>query len=183
MGTDCVAPGSTGLGPWEQARVDPRQARRLLDVWDRPPGSRDDGSIDGGVLEDWIKVARSLAKAAKREAIADSRIGKMLSAAGEVGADGHWPAEAVRDAIDLFRSKPMIEGFWIGKSDRRGVTRRMPGDGGNLERQEAAKYRNWAKAIAYAHPHTAKALNMLAESYDEQARRHDDDAERREWAS
>jgi ribose/xylose/arabinose/galactoside ABC-type transport system permease subunit len=31
-------------------------------------------------------------------------------------------ALAVREVIDLFRSKPMIEGFQIGKSNRRGVT-------------------------------------------------------------
>jgi len=33
----------------------------------------------------------------------------------------------------------MVEGFWIGKSNRRGVTPRMPRDGGKLERNEAAQ--------------------------------------------
>ncbi|MHA6894542.1 helix-turn-helix domain-containing protein [Ralstonia pseudosolanacearum] len=156
------------------------QAYRLLELWNRLPGTRDDGTIDGEILEDWIKQARSLAKAAGREDAADDRIGKMLSAS-PVGTDGNWPAEAVRDAIDLFRSKPMIEGFWVGKSNRRGVTTRMPRDGGNLERQEAAKYRNWAKAIAYEHPHTSKALDILADRYEDQARRRDEDAERLDW--
>jgi hypothetical protein len=41
----------------------------------------------------------------------------MLSAS-PTGADGNWPAEAVREVIDLFRNKPMIEGFWVGKSNR-----------------------------------------------------------------
>lgn len=164
----------------EHARAVADRAYHLLELWNRLPGTRDDGTIDGVVLETWIKVARSLAKAAGRETTADSRIGHMLSAS-PVGADGNWPTEAVRDALDLFRSKPMIEGFWIGKSNRRGVTSRMPRDGGNLERQEAAKYRNWAKAIAYEHPHTAKALDTLADSYEDQARRHDEDAERLDW--
>lgn len=164
----------------EQARAVADQAYRLLELWNRLPGTQDEGTIDGEVLESWIKEARSLAKAAGREEIADIRIGHMLSAS-PVGADGNWPAEAVRDALDLFRSKPMIEGFCIGKSNRRGVTRRMPRDGGNLERQEAAKYRNWAKAIAYEHPHTAKALDTLADSYEDEARRHDEDAERLDW--
>jgi hypothetical protein len=122
------------------------------------------------------------AKAAGREDIADSRIGNMLSAS-PMGSDGNWPAEPVREAIDLFRSKPMIEGLQIGKSNRRGVTTRMPRDGDELERQEAAKYRTWAKAIAYDHPHTAKALDTLAERYDWEARRHDEDAERLDWES
>lgn len=166
----------------EHARSVASQAFSLLELWDRIPGTRDDGTIDGAALEAWIKEARALAKAVGREDIADSRIGNMLSAS-PMGADGNWPAEAVREAIDLFRSKPMIEGFRVGKRNRRGVTVRMPRDGGELERQEAAKYRAWAKAIAYDHPHTAKALDALAETYDAEARREDEDAERRDWES
>jgi hypothetical protein len=165
----------------EQARAVADQAYRLLELWNRLPGTRDDGTIDGAALETWIKEARTLAKAAGRQDIADDRIGNMLSASNLHGADGNWPAEAVREVLDLFRSKPMIEGFWIGRSNRRGTTTRMPRDGGNLERQEAAKYRNWAKAFAYEHPHTAKALDTLADSYEAEARRHDEGAERLDW--
>lgn len=164
----------------EHARAVANQSYRLLKLWNRIPGTRDDGTIDGEVLEAWIKKARSLAKAAGREDIADRWIGNILSAS-PIGADGNWPAEGVRDVLDLFRSKSMIEGFQIGKSNRRGVTTRMPRDGGDLERQEAAKYRNGAKAIAYEHPHTAKALTNLADSYEDEARRHDEDAERMDW--
>lgn len=166
----------------EHARSVASQAYRLLELWNRLPGTRDDGTIDGEALEAWIKEARSLARAAGRANIADSRIGNMLSASPD-GVDGNWPAEAVRDVIDLFRSKPMIEGFCVGKSNRRGITTRMPRDGGNLERQEAAQYRVWAKAIAFEHPHTAKALDTLAESYEDEARHHDEYAERIDWES
>jgi hypothetical protein len=164
----------------EHARAVANQAYRLLELWDVLPGTRDNGTIDGEALEAWIKDARSRAKAVGRKGIADSRIGDMLSAS-PIGADGNWPCEEVRDVIDLFRSKPMIDGFRIGKSNRRGVTSRMPGDGGKLERQEAAKYRQWAKAIAYGHPQTAKALDSLADSYEDEAQRHDEDAERLDW--
>jgi len=61
------------------------------------------------------------------------------------------------------------------------MTSRSPRDGGDLERNEAAKYRKWAQAISYEHPHTAKALDTLADSYEHQARRHDEDAERLDW--
>lgn len=158
------------------------QAYRLLELWDRLPGSREDGTIDGQVLETWIKEARLLAKRVGREDVADRRIGTMLSAS-PIGADDAWPAEAVRDVIDLFRSKPMIEGFQDGKFNRHGVTSRMPRDGGNLERNEAIKYRSWAAAIGYEHPHTAKALDALADGYEHEARRHDEDAERLDWES
>lgn len=164
----------------EQARAVATQAYRLLELWNRIPGAQDDGTIDGAVLEAWIKEARILAKAAGREDIADSRIGHMLSAS-PMGTDGAWPAEPVRDVLDLFRSKPMIEGFAVGKANRRGVTTRAPRDGGALERDEASKYRAWAKAVSYEHPHTAKALDHLADRYEWEARRHDEDAERLDW--
>jgi hypothetical protein len=46
----------------------------------------------------------------------------------------------------------MIGGFEAAKSNRRGVTTRMPRDGGALERDEAAKDRARAKAVRYEHP-------------------------------
>jgi hypothetical protein len=49
------------------------------------------------------------------------------------GADGNWPAEPVREALDLFSEQPMLEGLRVGKANRRGIKSRMPGDGGNLE--------------------------------------------------
>jgi len=164
----------------QRAEAVARQAYKLFDLWNRIPGTRDDNSIDSEALEAWIKEARSLAHVAGRLEIADSKIGKMLSAS-PIGVDGNWPAEAVRDAIDLFRSRAMIEGFWVGKRNRRGVTSRGPRDGGDLERQEAAKHREWAKAISIPHPHTAKALDMLADSYEHEAKRHDEGAERLDW--
>lgn len=165
----------------EQARLVADQAYRLFELWNHIPGRRDDDTIDGGVLERWIKEARSLAKAVGREDVADSKIGQMLSASPD-GTDGNWPAEPVREALDLFRSKPMLEGFRIGKANRRGITTRLPGDGGNLERYEANKYRSWAKAIEFEHPYTAKALSELADSYERQAKWEDEDAERLDWS-
>jgi transcriptional regulator with XRE-family HTH domain len=164
----------------EQAHAVAEQADRLLDAWDRLPGTRDDGTIDGEALKAWITEARALAKMAGREVRGDRQIGKMLSAS-PMGVDGAWPAESVRGVIDLFRSKPMIDGFRSGKYNRRGMTSRFPRDGGELERREAAKYRAWAKRIAVEHPHTAKILHELADRYELEASRHDEDAERVDW--
>lgn len=164
----------------ELARTIARQAYKLLDIWNRVPGTRDDGTIDSAILEAWIKQARTLSKEAGRLDIADSKIGHVLSAS-PLGGDGIWPAEAVRDALDLFRNKAMLDGFWVGKRNRRGVTSRGPRDGGDLERQEATKYRKWAESISIEHPYTAKALNTLADSYEVEAKRHDESAERLDW--
>ncbi len=164
----------------ERARAIASQAWRLLDMWNRIPGTGDDGSIDAKLLEDWVKQARQLAKAAGRQDVADSRIGNMLSSS-PIGSDGNWPAEPVRHVIDLFRSKAMISGFLVGKLNRRGVTSRGPRDGGRLERQEARSYRQWANEIAFEHPDTASALNSLADSYERDASHHDERSERLDW--
>ena len=166
----------------EKARALAEQAFRLFEAWSHIPGRRDNDTVDGEILERWIKEARILSKAAGREGVADDRIGRMLSASPE-GSDGNWPAEPVREALDLFRSKPMLEGFYVGKINRRGVTGRLPGAGGGLEKAEATKYRGWAKAVAFEHPHTAKALTILAEHYEMWAKREDEDAERGDWSS
>lgn len=165
---------------FEEARAIANQAYRVLRLWDHIPGTREDGTIDGAVLEKWIKDARKFAKAVGREEVADSRIGNMLSASPN-GTDNNWPAEAVREALDMFRSHAMTEGFLVGKRNRRGVTSRQPRDGGKLEREEAAKYRYWANAIMYGYPYVAQALNSLANIYDDEARDHDQSAARLDW--
>jgi hypothetical protein len=178
-------PGSGVVDPEpadpDQERLVVDQGLQLFDVWNRIPGTRDDGTIDGTVLEAWITEARALAKAAGREGVAGSRIGNVLSTS-PMGADGHWPAEAVRGAIERFHaSEGLVIGFEIGKHNQRGVTTRMPHDGGALERREADKYRAWAKAIEDDSPHTAKVLTGLARSYDREAAEHDESARRRDW--
>lgn len=165
----------------EHMRAFANQAYRLLEIWDLLPGTGEDGSIDAEKLEEWIRSARAEATSVGRLDRADYRIGVMLSAS-PLGADGVWPAEAVRHVLDAFRNKSMLEGFEIGKRNRRGVTSRLPSDGGALERQEAAEYRRYARALGVDHPYTAQALTKLAESYDWDAERHDQDAERRDWA-
>ncbi|WP_372095083.1 multiprotein-bridging factor 1 family protein [Tistrella mobilis] len=165
----------------EKARRLAEQAYRLLDLWSDIPGGRSDGTIDGTILEAWIREARDLAKAVGREEIADTMIGQMLSAAPS-GADGYWPAEAVRDVLDRFRSTRMSEGFYVGKRNRRGITTRMPDDGGSLERKEAAQYHEWAQGVELEHPFTARVLRMIADGYDREAIWMDEHAERSDWS-
>jgi transcriptional regulator with XRE-family HTH domain len=164
----------------EHARNIAHQAYSLLDHWDVVPGQRDDGTIDGSALQAWIQEARTRAQEIGRGEVADSRIGTILSAS-PMGADGAWPAEPVREALDRFQNDAIKSGFMVGKSNRRGVTTRMPRSGGQLERDEAARYRGWAAVIEFEHPYVAGILNEIAEQYDRDARRHDEDSERLDW--
>ncbi|MFN4281587.1 MAG: helix-turn-helix domain-containing protein [Alphaproteobacteria bacterium] len=164
----------------EHAQAVASQAFNLLRLWDRVPGTQADGRIDGALLENWVKEARKLAIAVGRADIADQKIGEALSASPP-DEDGAWPAVAVRELIEITRSKHLETGFAIGSHNRRGVTTRSPGDGGILERDEAARYRAYAKATALEWPRTSAVLERIARDYDEDARWHDEDAERSEW--
>lgn len=164
----------------EHARNIANQAYRLLRLWDVIPGTEADGSIDGAKLEAWIKEARKLAHANGRGLIADQKIGELLSAS-KIDADGIWPAVPIREVIDAIRSRDLETGVTIGKFNRRGVTSRAYGAGGDQERALAKQYRDWSEATAFDWPRTSGILENLAKDYDRQAKSHDDDAERMDW--
>lgn len=165
----------------ERAKAMATQAYRLLRLWDRIPGADDDdGHIDPARLEDWIRAARAGAHKRGRGAIADIQIGTMLSASPK-GADGVWPAEPVRAVMELFRSDGIEAGFRTGRYNRRGVTTRMPHDGGRLEHQEAAQFQRWADALTFDAPRTSRALQELAETYRHEARAMDERVVHQDW--
>lgn len=143
------------------------------------PGQQRDGSIDAEALKEWIKQSRQLCQGRTRGDIADEVIGQILSSA-PVGQDGVWPCEPVRDVLDEIRSKYMGRGFIIGKMNLRGVTTRNPFEGGSQERDLARTFRQYAEQLADRRPFTAQQLRSLASSYEEQARREDNESDWRD---
>lgn len=164
----------------EQARAVASQAFHLLEQWSVIPGTRDDGTIDGEALEAWVKEARRMCAEAELADIGDSRIGQALSAAPRAAGEA-WPPEPVRDVIELCRSKDLEDGFIIGLSNRRGVTVRLPTDGGEQERELAELYRADALASALTWPRSRAVLERIAEGYDAHAKWEDEHAEQRDW--
>ncbi|MBR8396624.1 helix-turn-helix transcriptional regulator [Burkholderia cenocepacia] len=155
-------------------------AFNVLDAWSCVPGATAGGEIDGPILEGWVKQARKLLSEAGRSTSGDRKIGEILSAAKRRTGEP-WPPEAVRDVIEVVRSRELERGFEIGLYNRRGVTTRMPRDGGALERALAGQYRADAKALRFDWPRTAACLERIAESYEEDASREDIRVEQREW--
>ncbi|WP_125471561.1 MULTISPECIES: hypothetical protein [unclassified Sphingomonas] len=138
------------------------------------PGADAHGSIDVDAMTAWIDAARELAREAARGAITDEVIGNLL-ASSPVGADGHWPHEAVRQALAHVGTKDIADGFIVGKMNKRGVVWRGPG--GEQERALAAEFQRAAEAMRAATPFAAQALDRLASSYEHEARRWDGDEE------
>jgi hypothetical protein len=164
----------------KQAGAIASQAFRVLEEWERVPGSDDNGAIDGVALEAWVKEARRLCAEAGRAEVGDSRIGRILSAVPRKAGES-WPPEPVRDVIEVCRSRDLERGFQIGLHNRRGVTVRLPTDGGEQERELAAQYRADALACAFVWQRTQAMLERIAESYEHDATREDQGAERRDW--
>ncbi|WP_245449731.1 XRE family transcriptional regulator [Rhizobium leguminosarum] len=164
----------------ERAKILAHKAFDLLRLWEVVPGSTDDGTIDQTALEGWVREARRLARSVGREDIADQKIGEILACSG-VGKDGVWPAEAVREVIESVRSGHVDTGLMIGRRNLRGVTTRSPGDGGVQEHQLVATFHQWSRATALEWPRTSAILQNIAKSYEQDARWHDDDAERLDW--
>jgi hypothetical protein len=165
---------------FETARAIATQAFRVLDEWKRIPGSDDTGVIDGAALEAWVKEARRLSAEVGLAEVGDSRIGRILSAAPRI-PDEAWPPEPVRDIIEMCRSRDLEEGFQIGLYNRRGVTVRLPTDGGQQERELATQYRADALACAFTWQRTQAVLERIAEGYQRDAVREDQGAEQRDW--
>ncbi len=171
------AEGETVRNSTSQQQAAARVAFDVLRHWSGIPGLSDDGSIDGDQLADWVRQARSELAASGRESVGDEMVGEVLSHS-PLGSDGAWPAEAVRDVIEMAGNVRLETGLIIGKSNQRGVTSRGVFDGGDQERALAANFQTMATTVRSRWPRTARVLNRLAESYERDARWHDADAER-----
>jgi hypothetical protein len=165
---------------FEGARAIATQAFRVLEEWKRVPGSDDTGVIDGAALEAWVKEVRRLCAEAGRTEIGDHRIGQILSAVPRSAGEA-WPPEPVREIIETCRSRDLERGFEIGLYNRRGVTVRLPTDGGEQERILAAQYRADALACAFTWQRTQTVLERIAERYERDAASEDQGAEQMDW--
>ena len=141
-------------------------AYSLLTSASRIPGTRADGSIDLKQLKAWMEQARSLAREYGRAEIGDEMIGQLLSHCLP-GDDGIWPCEPVREAINDLGSQNIATGMLVGIRNARGATWR--GEGGAQERGLAEQYRSWSREVAFEHPFTARMLEQIGASYEQDA--------------
>lgn len=148
----------------------------VLRGWHGFPGRHDDCTLNTVAMRDWVVRARLLLSDLDRTDIGDELIGESL-AQSPSGDDGVWPPEPVRDLVETIGSRELENGLIIGRLNRRGVTTRPVYAGGQLERDEAERYRGWSSAMQGAAPRTARALRSIAESYERDAQREDRRAE------
>jgi hypothetical protein len=168
--------------PKDASKEDQRRALnvyRLLESWRMPPGLKDDGTIDEGVLREWVRVARTGCAAKNRQDFGDQIIGQMLSGAPAEG-DGTWPCKPVREVIEEAGSSELESGISMGLFNARGTWSKGHFEGGDQEDAIAARFESDAQAAAADYPRTAQMLRQMAADYRRQGFRGDQDADRRQ---
>lgn len=151
-------------------------AYRMLNAWDSPPGLVD-GSMDAKVLRSWLDRAMELLAERDRTEVGLQQFGQVLGHTPP-DPDGTWPGVVVRDLLEDVQLEHIETGLYLHVVNSRGITSRGLEDGGGQEFQLSADYRAKAEALADTAPRTAALFRRVAASYDSDARRNEDHAER-----
>ncbi|GAW86883.1 hypothetical protein bplSymb_SCF04401P006 [Bathymodiolus platifrons methanotrophic gill symbiont] len=147
----------------------------LLDTLSILPGVVGE-DINKDILNSWVDEARAIFEESGLVDIGDSKIGTYL-AGSQVGNDGIWPHESVRDVLERIKNKQIEDGIICGKINARGVTYRGQYAGGLQEKELACRYKEDAEKIDCIFPNTAGVLRSIAEKYEKQAVIHDQSVE------
>jgi hypothetical protein len=164
--------------PTEQERAAAENAFRLLHSWSTCPGVDDKGEVTLDGLRHWVSTARALLAERNRVEIGDEQIGQALASA-PADPDGSWPCEAVRYLLEELQNDRIDRGLEIRVFNNRGVTSRSLDEGGQKEWKLGEGYRSRAEQFVTRWPRSATIFRRLAETYEADARREDDEAERR----
>ena len=140
------------------------------------PGRDSDGLIDPEVFSEWICSVRKLAHEQDRSVDTDVTIGTWLSDWPHKNNLDSWPAPVIADLLDQDDCEDIRRGFITGVRNSRGVSSRMPYDGGNQEREIANKFRTFGAAWEGQKPNLAVMIENLAKSFEHDSRRFDDNA-------
>ena len=144
------------------ASIKSRNARLVLKKRRFLPGASEHEPVSAEQVFAWIRQARELCEARGKRKEGDYWIGRLLSAAG-TGADGIWPCEAARDALELISNDEVNTGFQSGIYGSGGF--RISGVRGTEEKRQAAKHASWSEALQYSHPRVSSLLDQVAKEY------------------
>ena len=177
----CLSKRAEGTEDWtELGFVDREQYEgvasnfyKLLHRVRRIPGADVQGKIDSSALKDWLHQVRRLCERYDCADMGDLKIGKFLAQA-LANDDGVWPCRSVCEALEWMALEKVGHGFEIGARNSRGVHRRE--EGGNQERELAARYRGWARELVHEFPYVGSVLERIATSYEDDAKLRDDQA-------
>ncbi len=163
--------------PTAEERARGEAAYTLLNGMVQIPGQRENNEIDEETLVQWVYAVRKRAAESDRAIITDQQIGQILAHSPEDPEDKGWPHRAVRNVIEKFAADHIDRGFMIGRFNMRGVYSKAMYEGGDQERALASQYRGWADISRSRWPRMAQVLETMANDWEKQAQREDEQAE------
>ena len=141
-------------------------AYRLLNEWQTPPGTLDDGGYDGSALTKWLEAVKKKCSETGHLEVAMIHVGHVLVYAPP-DPDGLWICRFAAAALNSKDAGDMRDGFRTELFNSRGV---HGFSAGAEEMTLAEQYRTKADAVEAAGFHRlASALKELASSYERDA--------------
>ena len=167
-------------------RAEPNESRKRLALnafhvlrsWPEAqfvPDLDEHGCVDNERLTNWVHDSHTRLAAIDRANIGDEMIGTALAASPN-DPDGTWPGLAVRDLIERLGSDSIDAGVFVAVRKQRGATSRSLTAGGDQERALARHYHEQRQRFRQW-PRTASIFAALAQSYEREADREDEEAE------
>lgn len=142
-------------------------AYRLLKDWRIPPGTQEDGSFDGAVLNEWLREVGAKCEESGHYKIAMQQVGSVLFYA-PADPDGLWLHRSAAEVLNAKDAEDLRLGFHTEIINSRGVHFVDPE--AKPERELAKSWREKADRVELAgYPRLAAALRYVADSYDREA--------------
>ena len=148
-------------------------ARLAFDLlWDlrRTPCVDQACTIDEDNLKKYIQELRELGEKAHKMGPIDTTIGELLANYPEIE---EYPPKAICEIIEDLNNPNVNSGFRTRTFNKRGVTVRPAGEGGNLEKMESMKYKRYADKVRFSYPVIAGIFDNLSAEYQEMSIKED----------
>ncbi|WP_177193948.1 hypothetical protein [Roseovarius lutimaris] len=151
-------------------------AYHSLEGWKKVPGCDEEGVVCPDEFTAWADSALRLAADADRKEVAEIHFGALLARMARRRSWDDWLPNVILEYLDRSDCAGLRERFCMGVRNARGVTTRGPYDGGEQERRLAERYRDLAARYGNSHPRLSESLISIAEGYEWDARREDEQA-------
>lgn len=170
-----MAPESDGYAR-EQKGILNHVAYHAFEGWTTVPGMRDDGTLESEAFLQWATDAFQQAASEDLQEGAEREFGKLLARLARYRPWNDWlPAEVLK-YLDRPENGGLRSKLELGVQNARGITRRLPFEGGTQEQRLAEKYRSTAAQYEQTYPRVAILLKSIASHFEWDGRRHEDAA-------
>ncbi|MBI2285159.1 MAG: hypothetical protein HYU71_15715 [Bacteroidetes bacterium] len=160
---------------WQKKHAMAKASRDLLNSWRTIPGIQPDGSVDEQKVRGWVTTVRELAEKANRLKSCDGELGKILSYFPK--NNDAAPPLVICELIDQIGTDRLVSGFRVALRNQRGTYVKSAYEGGQQERNLAARFESMHKQTMHTWPKTSAIFKAIAEEYEYDAKRADEEAQ------